>query len=184
MVTESCVCKHEPCQAARSKHAGRFVTAPFSWTVGSIRPADIKLTEVIGEPAAGTMPRRCGDTLEEHYWFNQHGHGNLRMQARAVPGCMQQACGPFRRCIFHMDSRKQKTSIYQTNRGFRNCGGDDAEKVWGYARRALLVQPAWSRKPTYASRSRAKLHAASMRAVSSLHLSHGQSEANDQHISH
>ena len=93
------------------------------------------------------------------------------------------ACGPFRRCIFHMDSRKQKTSIYQTNRAFRTCGGDDAEKVWGHARRALLVQPAWSRKPTYASKSRAKLHAASMRAVSSPHPSHGQSEASDQQIS-
>ena len=46
-----------------------------------------------------------------------------------------------------------------------------------------LAQPAWSRKPTCASKKRAKLHAARVRAVSSLHLSHGQSEANDQHKS-
>ena len=113
-------CSRKPRYASMSRaklhatwHAVRFVAASFAWTVGSKRPAYIKLTEVIGEPAAGMMPKRC----------------------------------------------------------------------WGYARRALLVQPAWSRKPTYASKSRAKLHAASMRAVSSLHLSHGQSEAKDQHIS-
>ena len=47
--------------------------------------------------------------LEEHYWFNQHGHGNLRMQARAVPSCMQQACGPFRHRTLHMDSRTRET---------------------------------------------------------------------------
>ena len=94
-----------------------------------------------------------------HAMFKQHGRGNMRMQARAVLGFMQHACGPFRHRTPDMDRSKQKTSIYQTNRGnWRTCGGEDAEKVWGYARRALLVQPAWSRKPTYASRSRAKLH--------------------------
>ena len=75
------------------KHAGRFVTAAFTWRGGNKRPAYIKLTEVIGEPAAGKMPRRCGDTLEEHYWFSQHGNGNLRMQARAVPSCITR-CSP------------------------------------------------------------------------------------------
>ena len=138
MVTETCVCKQETCQAACSKHAGRFVTASFTWTVGSIRPADIKLIPMqwlvrclrvtapngtkrkrfrlaihrgSGRTAAGTMPRRCWDKLEinSHYWFNQHGHGNLRMQARAVASCMQQACGPFRHRTLHMDSRTHQT---------------------------------------------------------------------------
>ena len=110
MLTETYVCKHE---LHATWHAVRFFAASLAWTVGSKRPAYIKLTEVIGEPAAGAMPKRRWDTLEvkPHYWFNQLGHGNLR---------------------------------------------------------------------NYASKSRAKLHAANMRAVSSPHLSHGQSEASDQ----
>ena len=78
-------------------------------------------------------------------------------------------CGPCRRCIFGMDSRKQTTCIHQTDRGnWRTCGGGNAEKTLGYDRgqTTLRNQPAWSRKPTYASNSRANPHAAHMRAVS------------------
>ena len=117
MVTVTCVCKQEPCQVACSKHAGRFVAAPFTWTVGKHQTSRYQTYRSNWRPAAGTLPRRCWDKLEvkPHHWFNQHGHGNLRMQARAVPSCMQQACGPFRHRTFHMDSRKHQTSRYQTD---------------------------------------------------------------------
>ena len=115
--TEASVCKQDTCQAAYSKHAGRFVTASFTWAVESIRPAEIKLIPMpwfvrhmrLTAPkgtkrkrvhlainrgnwrlAAVTMPRRCWDkvVVKRHPWFNQHGHGNL-------PSCMQQSCGPY-----------------------------------------------------------------------------------------
>ena len=34
IVTATCVCKQDTCQIAWSEHAGRGITAPFTWTVG------------------------------------------------------------------------------------------------------------------------------------------------------
>ena len=162
-------------------------------------------------PAAGTMPRRCWDKLEAkpHPWFNQHGHGSLRMQARAVPSCMQQACGPFRHRTLHMDSRnhqdpqirdatqfhamvrtaphgnkRKRSHLTITRCNWRHAAGTTPSMCWDKleVHSPSMVQPAWSRKPAYASKIRARLHAARMRAVSSPHVSHGHSDTPGPHI--
>ena len=110
MVAETYVCKQEPCLNACSKHAGRFIAAPFTWTVGNTRPADIKLTEVIGDVRRGHCREVVGISSRSNHitGSTSMAHGNLRMQARAVPSCMQQACGPFHHRTLHMDCRNHQ----------------------------------------------------------------------------
>ena len=103
-----------------STHAGRFVAAPFTWTVGSIRPADIKLTEVSGDLRRGHCRDGVGISSRSNHitGSTSMAHGNLRMQARAMPSCMQQACVPCRHRTLHMDCRNHQDPQSRDATGF------------------------------------------------------------------
>ena len=105
MVTEASVCKQDTCQAAYSKHAGRFVTASFTWAVESIRPAEIKLIPMpwFVRHMRATAPKGS-KRKRSHVGIKR---GKWRHTAGAVPiRCLGQARGEDLGAFEHEGSRR------------------------------------------------------------------------------